>query len=106
MKKAVIYTRTATKCDMEIYQQIAMCEHYANEKGVAVQKVFIDNGNSGRNTNRPALRKLLRNAKRGKFQFVIIYKMDRLSRNLTDYLMIEKQLAEHDVKIISPMGGA
>ena len=106
MEKVAIYTRTARKNTAGIKAQVEMCKQYAKKNGFHVVKVYKDNGKSGTKTKRRALRKLLKKSKKGKFCFVVIYSVDRLSRNMTDYLMLEKQLAKYGVKIISVVGGA
>ena len=46
---------------------------------------YDDGGFSGGNINRPALTRLLADIKAGKIDMVVVYKLDRLSRSLTDF---------------------
>lgn len=58
-------------------------------------EVYSDAGFSGKNMERPALQKLIEDARRGRFQVVVCYKYDRLTRNTRDFLemlsIFEKQ---------------
>ncbi len=51
-------------------------------------ELYDDRGCSGSNVDRPALRRLLRDAKAGKFQMVVVSDIDRLARSLPDLLHI------------------
>jgi len=53
--------------------------------------VYMDDGYSGGNVDRPALQRLLFDAKNKQFDLVLVYKQDRLSRKLKDLLaLLEK----------------
>ncbi|HAM34587.1 MAG TPA: resolvase [Elusimicrobia bacterium] len=62
---------------------------------------YTDPGFSGGNINRPALRKLLSDARQGKFQAVVCYKYDRLSRNTKDFLHILDTFDRNGVAFVS-----
>lgn len=66
-------------------------------------KIFSDPGRSAKNTNRPGLISLLEYCRKNKnkIQACIIYKIDRLSRDTSDYLSLKLLLAKSGVKIIS-----
>ena len=49
---------------------------------------FIDNGFSGGNINRDGFQKMLRKIEQGKIQKVIVYRLDRISRSLSDFVSI------------------
>ena len=51
-------------------------------------EVYQDDGFTGSNTDRPALQKLITDAQRKKFDLVVVYKQDRLSRKLKDLLSL------------------
>ena len=60
---------------------------------------YDDPAISGATTNRPALRRLLADAKAGKFKVVVCYKLDRISRNLRDFLDITDTLQKCGVRL-------
>ena len=64
--------------------------------------MFVDPGFSGGTLERPALRNLLNDVKRGKFQTVVVYKLDRLSRSQKDTLyLIEDVFNKYNVSFVS-----
>lgn len=65
-------------------------------------RIFEDAGFSGKNTDRPALQKLLAAVRSGGVSSVVVWKLDRLSRSLRDTLsMIEDVLAPAGVTLVS-----
>lgn len=64
-------------------------------------EVYCDAGFSGGNMDRPGLKKLLADAKQGKFQVVVCYKYDRLSRNTKDFLHVLDIFDQNRVAFVS-----
>ncbi|MBI2070504.1 MAG: recombinase family protein [Elusimicrobia bacterium] len=64
-------------------------------------EAYNDPGFSGGNMDRPALRRLLADAKQKKFQAVVCYKYDRLSRNTKDFLHVLDIFDKHGVAFVS-----
>ncbi len=62
---------------------------------------YDDGGFSGGNTDRPALRRLLADVEMGKVGCVVVYKYDRLSRSMLDFLQILRFFQERDVAFVS-----
>lgn len=63
---------------------------------------YIDGGYSGKNLNRPAIQKLMEDAKTNKIDCVIVFKLDRLSRSQKDTLyLIEEVFNKHNVGFTS-----
>ena len=62
---------------------------------------YKDNGFSGGNMQRDAFQKMLRDIEKGKISKVIIYRLDRISRSLTDFVTILSILKEHNVALVS-----
>ena len=74
---------------------------FCNEKGVTVEKFYQDKGISGTVRDRPALLQLLKDCEAGRVKKVIVYKLDRLSRELTVALWLETQFKKYDIELIS-----
>ena len=92
-KKVAIYCRVSTIEQAEegysIGEQEAFLRHECEKSGNTVYKVYVDKGISGKNIkDRPALRELLNDAKERKFDSVIVWKINRISRKLKDVLNI------------------
>lgn len=59
---------------------------YITAQGWDLHKIYTDDGYSGKNLDRPAMKQLLKDAKRNKFNRIIVIKLDRLSRSQKDAL--------------------
>lgn len=107
LTKAVAYCRVSTKEQVEegnsLVTQEKICRDYANNKGYDIVEVFIEQGESAKTADRTELQKLLRycSDKKNGVKAVIIYKLDRLSRNTDDYSQIRLLLKRYGVEIKS-----
>ena len=106
-KKAIMYIRVSTEEQLENFSlktQEEICKKEAAKRGYSIDKVFREEGKSAKSiTGRPTLIKLMeycRNKKR-KIGALIVYRLDRISRDTADYLAIRKKLTEYGVSIIS-----
>lgn len=82
--------------------QQKILEAYALVKGYDDFKIYIDDGYSGKNLNRPNVQALLEECRTGKVDAIIVWKLDRLSRSLRDTLtIIEDVLQPNNVAFIS-----
>ena len=82
--KAIYARQSLDKKDsLSIEGQIDECKTFlsVNED----HKVYQDKGFSGKNTERPALTELMNDIQNGKIDTVIVYKVDRFSRNIIDF---------------------
>lgn len=99
-----IYSRKSKLTDKgnSIQNQIKLCKEYA-QKHFTVEKflIFEDEGYSGGNTNRPMYNKMLEDAKNRKFDILICYRLDRISRNISDFSYIVELLMNNDIDFIS-----
>lgn len=62
---------------------------------------FIDNGFSGGNVNRDGFQKMMKLVRQGKASKVIVYKLDRISRSLSDFVAILQEFKEYNVEFVS-----
>ena len=104
--KVAIYVRVSTTNQAEegysIDEQIDKLESYCKIKDWTVYKVYTDGGFSGSNTDRPALEKLIKDADKKKFDTVLVYKLDRLSRSQKDTLfLIEDVFIKNGIEFLS-----
>ena len=95
--KVAIYVRVSTTSQVEegysIDEQKAKLSSYCDIKDWSVYKIYTDGGFSGSNTDRPALEGLIKDAKKRKFDTVLVYKLDRLSRSQKDTLYLQSPSA-------------
>ncbi|GAA4724180.1 recombinase family protein [Brevibacillus fulvus] len=106
LKSVAIYARVSTEEQAEegysIQAQLDTLRQYAKQNRYIVSKEYKDEGISGKSIqNRPQLQQLLRDAKQGLFQEVIVWKINRISRNQLDLLTIVDELQKHGVSFRS-----
>ncbi|MCL4209632.1 MAG: recombinase family protein [Phycisphaeraceae bacterium] len=108
--RCAIYTRKSSEQGLgldfnSLHAQRESGEAFiASQKGegwVCLPEKYDDGGYSGGNTDRPAFQRLKQDIIAGKVDVVVIYKLDRLSRNARDFLAILDFLEEHRVGLAS-----
>jgi site-specific DNA recombinase len=72
-----------------------------HEGWIGVDDRYDDGGFSGGTMERPALQRLLRDVERGTIDVIVVYKVDRLSRSLTDFARIVEIFEQHSVSFVS-----
>ncbi len=105
-KRAVIYIRVSTKEQLlgrSIETQKTDCIKYCQDAGFEVVEIFIEKGESAKNEDRTELQHLLAYCRKNKNRigYLIIWKVDRLARNVSDYYEIRKTLMVHGISIRS-----
>lgn len=94
--------RQADEAHYSIPEQIERLKSYCSAKGWTVYKIYTDGGQSGASIERPALNELIADASRNKFNMVLVYKLDRLSRRQKDTLyLIEDIFIKHNIDFTS-----
>lgn len=101
-KLIAIYCRVSTEEQSEngysIDEQERLLEEWCKKIGYVIYKCYSDRGISGKNIkDRPALKELLSDAKAGKFDMVISWKINRVSRKLEDVLKIVNLLEKNNI---------
>lgn len=103
MKTAAIYARRSKIVETgdSIENQINLCTNYLKNIGITNIKVYADEGFSGKNTDRPNFIKLINDTKEKKFDVLICYKLDRVSRNICDFSNLINELEKYNIAFIS-----
>ncbi len=77
-------------------------ETWVAAQGGRLVKSYVDEAQSGRTTDRPAFQRMRRDARKGKFDALVVHKFDRFARNRTDALAIKSLLRyDYGVKVLS-----
>ena len=97
--RVAIYARVSTH-DQDEQLQIPRLESYCARMDYQVSKVYTDEA-SGRDANRPGWKALLSDARRGEFEAVIVTKLDRIMRSLTQLLDILQDFERRHISIIT-----
>lgn len=104
---AAVYSRKSVfTCKGDsIENQIQLCkdyaENYLKDKDITEFIIYEDEGFSGGNTNRPGFKKLIEDAKTKKFQVLICYRLDRISRNVADFSSTLEILQKNNIDFVS-----
>ena len=110
LARCAIYTRKSTEHNLDmdfnsLDAQREACEAYiksqAHEGWRLVPDQFDDGGISGASLERPALQGLLSEIQAGRVDIVVVYKVDRLTRSLTDFAKLVELFDRHGVSFVS-----
>lgn len=101
--KAVIYARYSSDSQREesIDGQIRECKEYAERSGIMIVGTYIDRALSAKTDNRPDFQRMIKDSAKHLFDIVIVWKLDRFSRNRYDSAMNKSILRKNGVKVIS-----
>lgn len=101
--KAVAYARFSSDMQREesIDAQFRAIEEYCNRENIILVGKFYDEGMSGTNDNRPQFQEMIKFAKSGIIDCVIVHKLDRFSRSKYDSAIYKRKLKDSGVKLIS-----
>jgi len=102
-----IYTRQSidTRSDFTSCQtQFEVCRNYLKSQQWLgwrwIEERFDDEGYSGATLDRPALQRLLEKVRRGEIDRVLVYSLDRLSRNVIDGLQLLQEFRQRGVALV------
>ena len=104
MNKAIIYVRVSSLDQVtgtSLDTQEDACKAYCQREGLEVAKVYREEGESAKTADRPQLLKALEHCQRKDVGTLVVWKVDRLSRNQLDFHTIRAMLSKVDVKILS-----
>ena len=99
-KSVAIYARVSTE-RQTVDMQLAELREYIQRAGWKVYREFVDEGYTGKNTARPAFKEIMNEARRRKFDVLLVWKLDRLSRSLKDLISTLDELGHLDIDFIS-----
>ena len=105
MKKSVIYARYSSERQTEqsIDGQLRVCREYAERNNLVIIDTYIDRAMSGTNDNRTAFQRLLKDSAKRAWDVVLVYKLDRFSRNKYEMAIHKRTLRDFGVRLVSAM---
>ncbi len=104
MNKAVVYARVSTRGQNPENQLLAL-RKYAEARGLEIVQFYVDVGQSGGKASRPELDRLMMDARRRKFNVVLVARLDRLARSLKQLVMTLDELRELGISFTSLQEG-
>ena len=101
--KAVIYARYSSDNQREesIEGQIRECTAFAEKNDITVLKHYIDRAYSARTDHRPAFQEMIKDSDKHLFDMVIVWKLDRFSRDRYDSARYKVLLKKNNVRVVS-----
>ena len=102
-----IYSRKSkfTGKGESIGNQVELCREYVRnffgEEYAEACVVFEDEGFSGGNLNRPAFRDMMEGVRKHQFKAIVVYRLDRISRNISDFTSLIDELTKLEVSFVS-----
>jgi DNA invertase Pin-like site-specific DNA recombinase len=108
--RCAVYTRKSSEEGLEqefnsLHAQreagVAYVASQKSEGWIALPDYYDDGGISGATLERPALKRLLLDIQAGLIDVVVVYKIDRLSRSLTDFAKLVDVFERHNVTFVS-----
>ena len=100
MVRAALYARVSTfeqTTDNQIYDLRQMAE----QRGFTIIEEYVDHGISGARARRPALDKMMTDARRGRFDIVVVWAADRLARSVKHFIEVLSELDHLKIAFIS-----
>ena len=99
---AVIYARYSSHSQREasIEQQVEECRRFAAANNLYVSEVYADKALSGKTDKRPNFQRMMKDASKSKFQYVIAWKSNRMGRNMLDAMLNDARLRDFDVRCL------
>lgn len=101
--KAAIYSRKSkfTGKGESVENQIELCKIYGVNNSYTDFLIYEDEGFSGGNINRPMFKSMMKDANLKKFDAIICYRLDRISRNVSDFSTLIDKLKYLNIDFIS-----
>ena len=105
MKTAVIYARYSSDSQTEqsIEGQLRVCQDFAKNNDILVVDTYIDRAMTGTNDLRPDFQRMIKDSNKRQWDYVLVYKLDRFSRNKYETTIHKHTLNNNGVKVISAM---
>jgi DNA invertase Pin-like site-specific DNA recombinase len=105
MRKAALYIRVSTHFQVDRdslpFQRQELINYSKYVLGIDDYEVFEDAGYSAKNTDRPAYQSMMARVRAKEFTHILVWKIDRISRNLKDFTEMYEEIKKYGVTFIS-----
>ncbi len=102
---AVVYARYSSnnQTEQSIEGQVHVCEDFAKRNNMIIVDYYIDRAISGTTDERDAFQKMIKDSNMKKWNCVLVYKLDRFSRDKYESAVYRRHLKNNGVDLISAM---
>jgi DNA invertase Pin-like site-specific DNA recombinase len=102
IRQVALYARVSTRNGhQDPEMQLTELREYVNRRGLNIYEEYVDEGISGSKESRPALNQLMTDARRCKFDAVLVWKIDRFGRSLKHLVNSLADLSAYGIAFIS-----
>ena len=105
MKRAALYVRVSSQGQVRdgysLQFQEQILRDFCQRESMVVAEVYREEGQSGSTTARTELQRLIEDARQGRFDIVLIFRVDRFSRDPVDLLALVRELETRSIKLRS-----
>ena len=102
-KTAVAYLRYSSdkQTEQSIEGQRHVCQEYAQRNNILITNYYIDRAMSGKTDNRAEFQQMMRDSAKQAWDMVLVYKLDRFSRDKFEMAIHRKTLKDNGIKLVS-----
>jgi len=100
MKRAALYVRVST-VDQHPENQLHELRQFASQRGLQIVQEYVDHGFCGARARRPELDRMMEDARRHKFDVLVVWSCDRLARNTKHLLQTLDELNGMGISFLS-----
>lgn len=104
-KKAALYVRVSTLHQVDKdslpFQRQELINYAKYALNIEDVEIFEDAGYSAKNTDRPKYQEMMKRIRNGEFTHLVVWKIDRISRNLKDFSEMYEELKDYNVTFVS-----
>jgi len=101
VEKVALYARVSTLAGQSPEMQLVELREYAARRGLDVIEEYVDHGVSGAKGSRPALNRLMADAKQRRFDVVACWKLDRFGRSVAHVVVALAELEALGIAFVS-----
>jgi len=99
-KRIAVYARVSTS-DQSTESQLLDLRRYVRERGWNIYKEYVDEGVSGTKDSRPALNELMDDAKKRRFDVVLVWRFDRFARSTKHLILALEEFKNLGIDFVS-----
>ncbi len=99
-KRIAVYARVSTT-DQSTENQLLDLRRYVRERGWNIYKEYVDEGISGTKDSRPALNELMNDAKKRRFDVVLVWRFDRFARSTKHLILALEEFRNLGIDFVS-----
>ncbi|MBR4419066.1 MAG: recombinase family protein [Clostridia bacterium] len=94
---------SSNQTEQSIEGQVHVCQDFAKRNNIIIVDSYIDRAISGTTDERDSFQRMLKDSDNRKWDYVLVYKLDRFARNKYEAAIHRKHLKDNGIKLLSAM---